>query len=315
MKKIFITGGAGFIGSHFAEYFVNNNYEVVVLDLLLQGNKIPEEILKKITFVKGDVRDYKLVEELSENADIIIHLAAVLGVDVVADDPILTMETEIEGAENVAKAAVKHNIKKILFSSTSGIYDFNPHKGAMTETIPVDPKSSYAAAKRYVEKYFEAYSKFYGLDTTVVRYFNIYGPRQDDRMVVPRFLKQAINNEPITVYTPGKQTRDFTYIDDTIKSCVLLLEKNKGFNIYNVCNENEITVETVAKTVLDVVKNSKSEITYMESPQKRKDYESPRRLGSAQKLLETTGYKPNTPLKQGIKKFYEYLKQEENVGT
>ncbi len=307
MKKILITGGAGFIGSHLTEFYVNRGVEVVVLDLLLQGNKIPEEVLSRITFVQGDVRDSSLVDKLSEGADAILHLSAVLGVDVVADAPILTMDTEVEGAVNVARAAEKHGIKKILFASTSGIYDFNPHPGAMTEDILVDPKSSYAMAKRYVEKYFQTYSHEFGMDVTVVRFFNIYGPRQDSRMVVPRFLQQAFNEEPITVFNEGKQTRDFTFIEDTIRSCVLLLEKNNGFNIYNVCNEREISIKELAETVKEVTE-SPSEIQFIPAPQERKDYESPRRLGSADKLFKTIGYKPSTSLKEGLQKTMDFLK-------
>ncbi len=306
MKKVFITGGAGFIGSHLTEHFVRQGIDVVVLDLLLQGNKIPSEVLSKITFVQGDVRDAKLVEELAEGADTILHLSAVLGVDVVADAPILTMDTEVEGAVNVARAAQKHGIKKLLFASTSGIYDFNPHPGAMTEDILVDPKSSYAMAKRYVEKYFETYNKEFGMDVTVVRFFNIYGPRQDSRMVVPRFLQQALQGKPITVFNEGKQTRDFTFIDDTVKSCLLLLEKNKGFNIFNVCNEKEVSIKELAETVKQVT-GSSSEITFIPAPTERKDYESPRRLGSAQKLFNLTGYKPQTSLKEGLQSVLQHI--------
>ncbi len=306
MKKVFITGGAGFIGSHLTEHFVRQGIDVVVLDLLLQGNKIPSEVLSKITFVQGDVRDAKLVEELAEGADTILHLSAVLGVDVVADAPILTMDTEVEGAVNVARAAQKHGIKKLLFASTSGIYDFNPHPGAMTEDILVDPKSSYAMAKRYVEKYFETYNKEFGMDVTVVRFFNIYGPRQDSRMVVPRFLQQALQGKPITVFNEGKQTRDFTFIDDTVKSCLLLLEKNKGFNIFNVCNEKEVSIKELAETVKEVT-GSSSEITFIPAPTERKDYESPRRLGSAQKLFNLTGYKPQTSLKEGLQSVLQHI--------
>ena len=303
MKKVLITGGAGFIGSHLTQTLANNGYEVTVLDNLLRGNKIPKETLEKVTFIKGDVTDRKTVLEAAKGCTYIYHLAAILGVDIVADNPTETMEVEVFGMKNIADAAIE-NQSKIIYSSTSGIYGHNAIEQSVTEDIMVDPRTSYAMAKRYNELYLAALHEEKGLDCVALRYFNVYGPRQDNRMVTPRFLEQAKSGEALTVYGNGMQTRDFTYIDDTIKSTILAAEKVKGFEIFNVANENEKTILELAETIIKVV-NSKSEISFLDAPKKRYDYEVGRRFGCSDKLLEFVGYKPSTTLDVGLAKILE----------
>ena len=152
--KILITGGAGFIGSNLAKRLVKEGHSVVVLDSLLRGNKLDKWTYSKIKFVKGDVRSGKLVDECSEGCDVIFHFAAVLGVDIVADNPVDTMDVEVIGTRNVVEAAEKNNVKYILYASTSGIYSHSAIvKNALTEEVLVDPRTSYAMAKRYNEIY------------------------------------------------------------------------------------------------------------------------------------------------------------------
>lgn len=311
MQRIFVSGGAGFIGSHLVERLVQEGKDVVVLDLLLQGNKIPTHVLEKITFHRGDVTDEKLVTELMEGCDAVIHLAAVLGVDIVAENPILTMETETNGAIAIAHAMKKHGISTLLYASTSGIYDFHPTQGPMHENLLVDPKSSYASAKRYVEKYFETWAKEYSWNVSAVRFFNIYGPRQDERMVIPRFLKQCLTNQPLTIYGDGTQIRDFTYVKDATEACYRLLQKVKGFEIVNVCNEEAISINQLAHTIKQLIESYQPtlqvKIAHVPPPPKRLTYESPYRQGSAQKLLQLTGAKPSTPLEEGLKETLQFF--------
>ncbi|MEE9372238.1 MAG: NAD-dependent epimerase/dehydratase family protein [Saprospiraceae bacterium] len=304
MSKILITGGAGFIGSHLAETLANQGNEVVVLDNLLRGNKIPNETLNKITLLKGDVIDNSTVSNAAEGCDYIYHLAAILGVDIVADNPTETMEVEVIGMKNVAAAALMNN-SKIIYASTSGIYGHNAIEQSVTEDIMVDPRTSYAMAKRYNELYLAALHEEKGLDCIALRYFNVYGVRQDNRMVTPRFIEQALANEPITVFGDGNQTRDFTYIDDTIKATILVGEKVSGFEILNVANENEENILNLAKKIISIT-GSTSEIAMIEAPKKRYDYEVGRRFGNSDKLLSFIGYKPDTDLDTGL----SYLIQE-----
>ena len=298
-KKILITGGAGFIGSHLTETLCNSDNEIIVLDNLLRGNKIPKETLRKINFVKGDVCNWNQVMEVSRGCDYIFHLAAILGVDVVADNPIETMDTETVGMKNIADAAMS-NKAKIIYASTSGIYGHSAIEKSVTEDIMVDPRTSYAMAKRYNEIYLAALHEEKGIDCIALRYFNVYGPRQDNRMVTPRFIEQALSGVPITVYGNGNQTRDFTYIDDTVKSTILAAEKISGFQIFNIANENEETILNLAKKIKHIT-NSYSEIKFIDAPIKRYDYEVERRFGSSDKLKRYTGYKPETSLESGLK--------------
>ena len=147
--KILITGGAGFIGSNLAKKLVDNGNKVVVLDSLLRGNKLEKDTFEKITFIKGDVRDLETVKKASLGCDIIFHFAAVLGVDIVADNPVETMDVEVIETRNVVMAAEVNNIKKIMYASTSGIYWHSSIGNALTEEVLVDPRTSYAMAKRY----------------------------------------------------------------------------------------------------------------------------------------------------------------------
>lgn len=309
MKRILVTGGAGFIGSHLVKQLVKNGNHVIVLDNLLRGNKLDNQILREIQFVKGDVRDYETVRNLSRKCEIIYHFAAVLGVDVVADNPVETMETEITGMKNVSDAAILNGVEKIIYASTSGVYGHSAISQSVTENIHIDPRTSYAIAKRYNEIYLAALNEEKGLQSVSLRFFNVYGIGQDNRMVIPRFFEQAMQNKPITVYGNGNQTRDFTYIDDVVKACCLISEKVKGSEIFNVSNEDEKTILDLAHEIKKLT-DSKSKITLIEAPKKRYDYEVERRMGSSEKLFKAIGFKPSTKLQHGLKIIFSHLKNE-----
>jgi len=301
--KILITGGAGFIGSNLTKRLANDGHSIVVLDSLLRGNKIDTETFSKIEFIKADVRDYDAVLNASKGCDLIFHFAAVLGVDIVADNPVETMDVEVIGTRNVVMAAETNNIKKIMYASTSGIYGHSAIENALTEEVLVDPRTSYAMAKRYNEIYLASHHEEKGLNVVSLRFFNVYGSNQDTRMVVPLFFEQAMANQPITVFGSGKQTRDFTYIDDTIEACVRLMDL-KGSHIINIANEAEWCIDDLAIEIKKVT-NSTSEIIFIEAPKKRYDYEVERRVGSSKKLLGLTNYKPDTELPEGLSLIYK----------
>ena len=297
--KYLITGGAGFIGSHLVQRLAELGHEVVVIDNLLRGNKIPLEVLSKITFIHGDVRDQTLVEHWVKDVDVIFHFAAVLGVDVVADQPVETMDVEVIGTRNIVNAARMHKVKKILYASTSGIYSHSAIvQTALTEEVNVDPRTSYAMAKRYNEIYLASHYEESGIDCIALRFFNVYGERQDNRMVIPRFFEQAREGKKLTVFGNGLQTRDFTYIVDVIDACIALLQVD-GFHIINIANEKEWTIGELARKIVDIT-NSSSTISYLDAPKKRYDYEVERRIGSSEKLFTLTGIKPKTELDFGL---------------
>jgi nucleoside-diphosphate-sugar epimerase len=300
--KILITGGAGFIGSNLTKRLVEKGHEVIVLDNLLRGNKIDRKTLQSIHFVNGDVRDSNLVNQLAKGCDVIYHFAAVLGVDIVADNPVETMDVEVIGTRNVVQAAEMNSVSKILYASTSGIYGHSAIESALTEEVLVDPRTSYAMAKRYNEIYLASHHEEKGLNATCLRFFNVYGENQDSRMVVPRFFEQAISGKRITVFGNGMQTRDFTYIEDTINACEALLN-TKGYHIINIANEKEWNIKDLALLIKKITQ-SNSEIIYLDAPKKRYDYEVERRVGSSEKLNALVGFKPMTDLETGLKNIF-----------
>lgn len=298
--RILITGGAGFIGSNLSKRLVDDGHEVVVLDNLLRGNKLDKSTFDAIHFINGDVRDFDTVNKASKGCDVIFHFAAVLGVDIVADNPVETMDVEVIGTRNIVNSAMQNNVKQVLYASTSGIYGHTSFENLLTEEILVDPKTSYAMAKRYNEIYLAAHYEEKKINVISLRFFNVYGHNQDNRMVVPRFFEQANNNEPITIFGTGKQTRDFTYIDDTVEACVRLMN-TKGCHIVNIANENEWCIEDLGLKIRELT-GAKSPIQFIDAPKKRYDYEVERRVGSSLKLQAMTGYKPATNLEEGLLK-------------
>jgi UDP-glucose 4-epimerase len=308
-SKILVTGGAGFIGSYLTEELVKQGHHVVVLDTLLRGNKILKSIFDQIEFHKIDVCDSEKVERLCVGVDRIFHLAAILGVDIVADNPVETMETEVRGMLSVANAAIKNNVSKIIYASTSGVYGHHSLEQSVTEDVIIDPRTSYAMAKRYNEIYLAALHEQKNLSCIALRFFNVYGHKQDNRMVIPRFFEQALKGEPISVYGSGEQTRDFTWVEDAVKASILLSEKVTGFEIFNISNEKEETIGTLGHKIVELTASA-SKITYVNAPAKRYDYEVERRFGSSSKLMKFIGYKPETNLQQGLGMIYEYMKNK-----
>ncbi len=298
--RILVTGGAGFIGSNLSKRLVNDGHQVVVLDNLLRGNKLDKSTFDAIQFINGDVRDFETVNKAAFGCDVIFHFAAVLGVDIVADNPVETMDVEVIGTRNIVNAALSNNVQQVLYASTSGIYGHTSFENLLTEEILVDPKTSYAMAKRYNEIYLASHYEEKKINVISLRFFNVYGHNQDNRMVVPRFFEQAKNNEPITIFGTGKQTRDFTYIDDTVEACVRLMNI-KGCHIVNIANENEWCVEDLGLKIVELT-GATSPIQYIDAPKKRYDYEVERRVGSSLKLEAMTGYKPTTNLEEGLHK-------------
>ena len=305
-KKVLVTGGCGFIGSHLVEKLIRLNYEVTVIDNLLRGNKLTNFSLKNSNFINGDVRDVTKINEITKKCDYVFHLAAYLGVEEVANNPKETMDVESIGTYNIVNAAIKNSCEKIIYISTSGVYGKVDFDKAVDENFLVSPASSYSIAKRFNEIYMQSIYKDYQIDTFSLRYFNVYGPRQDTRMVVPKFFDSTMKNKPITVFGNGKQTRDFTFIDDTVSSTIKIAEICKGNEIINISKGDDIQIIDVANKICKITRSS-SEVLLVDTPQYRYDFDVDKRWGNSDKLFSLTGYKPDTSLDDGLSETYKYL--------
>ena len=300
MKKILITGGAGFIGSHLSEHLSKKN-KVLVLDNLFQGNKL--KLNKNIDLIIGDVRDKDLVNKLSKGCETIFHLAAIIGVDVVSKNKIDTMNVEFDGLRNICESAQKNKVKKIIYSSSSGVYGKLNYKSKVKEESVISPSSGYAMAKRNSEVYLENFHRETKIKCSSIRLFNVYGRRQDSRMVIPRFVSQAKNGKDITIYGDGQQTRDFTHIDDCIKTFDLVEKKIKGCEIFNSSKGNDTKIIELAKIIKRLFK-SNSKIKLIKVPKDLDEFQVNKRCGDSTKILNYINFKPNKSLIKGLKETY-----------
>jgi UDP-glucose 4-epimerase len=254
--KVLITGGAGFIGSHLVEHFLTNGDSVTVLDNFSTGNTLNLKT-SGLEAISGDIRDQKLVEKLTSESDLVLHMAAALGVSNIMKKTLESMSTNIAGSEIVLNAASKFD-KRIIIASTSEIYGKNP-KQPLKETddrvvgSPQKIRWSYSDAKAIEEAMAFSLNQEKGLKVTTARLFNTVGPRQSAHygMVIPRFVRSALKNEPISIYGDGTQSRVFCHVHDAIEALLALVGTDKTFNeVYNVGGTGEITIKELAETVI-----------------------------------------------------------------
>ena len=307
--RVLITGGAGFIGSHLADHYVNAGHEVTVLDNFSTGSRTNISHLEgKITVVDGDIRNIELIDQLTQNTDLVLHMAAALGVNTILESPLESMSTNITGSEVVLNAAVQHK-KRIIIASTSEIYGKNP-KQPLNETddrvvgAPQKIRWTYSDAKAIEEAMAFALHLEKKLAVTTVRLFNTVGPRQTGRygMVVPRFVQAALKNEPLTIYGDGTQSRVFCHVDDAVAAIATMATTDATIgDVYNVGGTGEVTIKQLAEQVLAVTE-SKSAITYTPYsdayPAGFEDIQ--RRVPDISKVKNAIGWAPTKDLKQII---------------
>jgi UDP-glucose 4-epimerase len=267
--RVFITGGAGFIGSHLCDALLAQGHQVSILDNMSTGSAANIAHIKdQIKIHQGDIRDAALVEKLMAPADLVLHMAAALGVNTILENPIESVSTNFTGSEVVLTAATKLN-KRIIIASTSEIYGKNP-KQPLSETddrvvgTPQKIRWTYSDAKALEEAIAHALFLTKQLKVTTVRLFNTVGPRQTGRygMVVPRFIQAAIKNEPITIYGDGTQSRVFCHVQDAVKAILTLAATNSAIGeVYNVGGVGETTIKQLADRIIERTKSTSS-ITY-----------------------------------------------------
>ena len=307
--RVFITGGAGFIGSHLADHYLAAGDQATILDNFSTGSKINIAHLEgKITTVDGDIRNIELVESLTKDADLVLHMAAALGVNTILESPLESMSTNITGSEVVLNAAAQFN-KRIIIASTSEIYGKNP-KQPLSETDdrvvgpPQKIRWTYSDAKAIEEAMAFALHQEKKLPVTTVRLFNTVGPRQTGRygMVVPRFVHAALKNEPITIYGDGTQSRVFCHVADAVHAITSLAATDSTIgDVFNVGGNGEVTIKELAEQVLWTT-GSSSEITYTPYsdayPAGFEDIQ--RRVPNISKIKSAINWAPTKDLKQII---------------
>jgi UDP-glucose 4-epimerase len=307
--RVFITGGAGFIGSHLADHYVNAGHTVTLLDNFSTGSQSNIAHLDgKVTTFDGDIRNIELIEQLTNDSDLVLHMAAALGVSTILESPLESMSTNITGSEVVLNAAAKFN-KRIIIASTSEIYGKNP-KQPLHETddrvvgAPQKIRWTYSDAKAIEEAMAFALHQEKKLPVTTVRLFNTVGPRQTGRygMVVPRFVQAALKNEAITIYGDGAQSRVFCHVADAVEAISKIAQADSTIgDVYNVGGTGEVTIKQLAEQVVAVT-GSKSEITYTAYsdayPAGFEDIQ--RRVPDISKIKSAINWAPTKDLKQII---------------
>ena len=314
--RVLVTGGAGFIGSHLAERLLKDGNRVVVVDNLSTGSLANIENFKnkgEFSFVEGDILDAELMDTLVERSDIVFHLAAAVGVKLIADRPVHTIETNISGTEVVLDAANKLN-KSVFIASSSEVYGKN-------EAVPFRedddivlgstrmPRWSYACSKAIDEFLALAFHQQYGLRVVIGRFFNTVGPKQTGQygMVIPRFVQWALKGEPLSIYGTGQQMRCFCYVGDVVDAVVGLMNcEQAAGNVYNIGSKEEISIEGLADKIIEMTgSTSKKEFVAYEEAYGMPMEDMMRRVPSPERIKERIGWEPKTSLTETLQAIIE----------
>ncbi|MFL1376734.1 MULTISPECIES: NAD-dependent epimerase/dehydratase family protein [unclassified Nocardiopsis] len=322
--KAVVTGGAGFIGSHLCDQLIAQGHEVVVLDDLSTGslkNLVQLENVPGFRFVRGDILDRDLVDDLVSKADTVFHLAAAVGVYNIVDNPLRSLRINLQGTENVVESAVRHRVPYMV-ASTSEVYGKNDADGLREDDdriygSPTKSRWSYAAAKGLDELVAYVHGAESGVPCVITRFFNVVGPRQTGRygMVVPRFVDQALAGRPITVYGTGAQRRCFGSVYDVVPGLLRLMDTPAAFNrAVNLGGHEEVSIKGLADRVVELT-GSKSEIVYIDYDEAYGEgYEDmQRRYPDTSLAKNLVGYKPTRDLNAIINSIVEYRRAQDTV--
>jgi UDP-glucose 4-epimerase len=315
--KALITGGAGFIGSHLAERLLHDGAEVTIIDNLSTGRLENITAFRgdpKLQFVKGDIRDVALMQLLTSRCDTVFHLAAAVGVQLIADDPVHTIETNIAGTQVVLEAANKFG-RRVLLASSSEVY-------GKSENVPFAEDDdfvlgstafsrwAYACSKAIDEFLAQAFYQQYGLQVVTARFFNTIGPRQTGRygMVVPRFVQWALKNEPIQIYGTGAQTRCFLSVEDLVDAVLALMRCDAAAGqVFNIGSAEEITIAALADRIIAITgSGSPRQFVPYEVAYGRPIEDMMRRVPDTSRIGALIGWRPQTPLDETLRVIVEH---------
>lgn len=303
MSNILITGGAGFIPSSLADVLSKNkNYNIVLVDNFLTGNKRKITKAPNVKFIKCDVNNYKDISPImtSYRFDYVFHYAAVVGVKRTLANPVMVLD-DIQGIKNILDLSKNTGVKRVFYSSSSEVYGEPVELPQNEHTTPLNSRLPYAIVKNVGEAFCKSYHDEFNLDFTIFRFFNTYGPKQSTDFVISKFLRAALSNNDIPIYGDGNQTRTFCFIDDNIEASIKIFEQNLFVNdVINVGNDILFTIKDLAELIIKLT-NSKSKIVFL-PPLKEGDMS--RRQPDITKMKSVLE-RDLLPLEDGLKKLIE----------
>jgi nucleoside-diphosphate-sugar epimerase len=297
---VVVTGGGGFIGSHLAERLCRDGHRVRVLDNFATGRRENLlDLLDEIELVEGDIQSYERVHNAVRGCELVFHVAALPSVPRSIQDPLTSNASNVTGTLNVLLAARDEEARRVVFSSSSSIYGANPEL-PKREEMPVLPIAPYAVGKLAAESYCRAFSEVYGIETVALRYFNVFGPRQDPlsqyAAVIPRFITAFLDDRRPIVYGDGEQSRDFTYVDNAVEANVLAANADGvAGEMFNIACGQRITLNALLDEIRDMT-GSQVEANYVDP----RPGEVPHSLADISRARERLGYEPAIDLRGGL---------------
>lgn len=299
--KILVTGGAGFIGSNIVKGLLKQQHRVRVIDNLSTGNlKNIEPFLARIEFLEGDLTSLEVAREAAEGMDFILHQAAIPSVSRSIANPLASNDANINATLNILLAARDSKTKKVVYASSSSIYGDSP-KLPKEEDMSPNSISPYALTKYVGEKYCELFYKIYGLPSISLRYFNVFGPNQDPNSeyaaAIPKFIKAILNNETLVIYGDGKQSRDFTYVENVVKANIMAINSNVSGEVINIACGKAFSINEVVG-LISRMSNRKAKPIY----QSRRPGDVKHSLADITKAKRLLNYKPVVTFEKGLEK-------------
>lgn len=309
MATYLVTGGAGFIGSNLVEALLQKGHDVRVIDNFSTGRRENiQPFLGNVSLFELDIAEGDSLQESFEGVDYVLHQAALPSVPRSIEDPVGTFQSNVKGTLNMLEAARSAGVKTLVFASSSSIYGSNPEL-PKRETMKPAPMSPYAASKLAAETYCQVYHQVYGLPTVSLRYFNVFGPRQDPSSqyaaVIPKFIRSALQGEELTIFGDGEQSRDFTYISNVIDANILAAESDAGAGqVFNLACGDRITLNRMVEEVERILGRK---VLKRYDPPRPGDV--PHSQADISQLRNTFGFIPKVSFRQGLRCTFDYFRE------
>ncbi|MHB9038212.1 MAG: SDR family oxidoreductase [Armatimonadota bacterium] len=310
MSTFMVTGGAGFIGSHITELLLNEGHEVVVFDNFSTGREVNiQPFANRIEVVRGDIRDANALDGAMVGVDYVIHHAAEVSAIKSVEEPLWANEVNVTGTLNVLESAKRNGVKRMVLASSSAIYGDTGKQPQSEANLP-SPLSPYGATKICGEHYCTVFNEIYGVETVRLRYFNVFGPRQNPKSqyaaVIPKFIDRLLSNQPIHIYGDGEQTRDFVFVKDVARANYIacLSDKAPG-EVFNIAGGRSVSVNELARILIEVT-GRKVEIIHDAPVLGEIKYSA----AANDKAREVLGFTPLVSFENGLKDVVEYLEQQ-----